>query len=291
MINSNIQWTDHTWNIARGCTKVDEDCKYCYMYRDSLNNTRYNPLNVVRTKTVFNLPLRIKAPSKIFTSSLTDFFHEEIDSYRDEAWDIIRKCPHHTFQILTKRPERIADRLPKDWCGGWENVWLGASVGQPGGWERAVALAKIRKCKVHFLSCEPLTGPLDLRLPYKFWDEENTRCDHCCNGDRCDDRSHYYRPECPYCHGTGGMPFQWVIVGGESGNENGKFRYRECKVEWILDIMNQCKAAGVPVFVKQLGTHLAKQLKLKDRHGGDINEWPGELRVREMPKRKEVANG
>ena len=55
---SNIQWTDATWNIARGCTKVDEDCKYCYMYRDSFNNTRYNPLDVVRTKTVFNFSLK-----------------------------------------------------------------------------------------------------------------------------------------------------------------------------------------------------------------------------------------
>jgi len=63
---SNIQWTDATWNIARGCTKVDEDCKYCYMYRDSMNNTRYNPLQVVKTKTVFNMPLSLKEPSRIY---------------------------------------------------------------------------------------------------------------------------------------------------------------------------------------------------------------------------------
>src|SRR4051812_32855469 len=112
---SAIQWTDATWNIARGCTKVDEDCKYCYMYRDSFDSSRYNPLEVIRTKTVFNLPLKLKEPSKIFTCSLTDFFHESIDSYRNEAWDIIRKCPQHTFQILTKRPERIIDHLPEYW--------------------------------------------------------------------------------------------------------------------------------------------------------------------------------
>jgi protein gp37 len=117
--NSAIQWTDVTWNIARGCSKVDEDCKFCYMYRDSFDGTRYNPREVVRTKTVFNLPLKVKEPSKIFTCSLTDFFHEDIDSYRNEAWDIIRKCPHHTFQILTKRPERIIDCLPADWGEGW----------------------------------------------------------------------------------------------------------------------------------------------------------------------------
>src|SRR5690242_14727421 len=100
-IKSKIQWTDATWNIARGCTKVDDDCKFCYMYRGSLDTTRYNPYRVIRTKGVFNLPLRLTEPSKIFTSSLTDFFHPDIDSYRNEAWDIIRKCPHHTFQILT----------------------------------------------------------------------------------------------------------------------------------------------------------------------------------------------
>jgi protein gp37 len=115
MQNTNIQWTDNTWNIARGCTKVDEDCKYCYMYRDSMENTRYNPLDVVRTKTVFNFPLKYKEtmssvwPGRplIFTSSLTDVFHPAIDGYRNEMWDIIRQCPHLIFQILTKRPERM----------------------------------------------------------------------------------------------------------------------------------------------------------------------------------------
>ncbi len=111
---TNIQWTDVSWNIARGCTKVDADCKFCYMYRDSYDNTRYNPLEVVRTKTVFDLPLKVKEPSKIFTCSLTDFFHPAIDLYRDDAWDIIRRCPQHTFQILTKRPERIIEHTPEE---------------------------------------------------------------------------------------------------------------------------------------------------------------------------------
>jgi len=114
--NSQIQWTDATWNIAVGCSKVDADCKYCYMYRQSLNNTRYDPFNIRRTKDVFTMPLRYKETQSkvwagrplIFTCSLTDFFHEGIDSFRNEAWDIIRKCPHLIFQILTKRPGHIA---------------------------------------------------------------------------------------------------------------------------------------------------------------------------------------
>lgn len=246
---SNIQWTDATWNIARGCTKVDEDCKFCYMYRDSFNNTRYDPLEVVRTKTVFDLPLKLKEPSKIFTCSLTDFFHEAIDSYRNEAWDIIRKCPQHIFQVLTKRPERIIDHLPDDWGEGWDNVWLGTSVGNNKGRHRMEELIKV-EAKIKFLSLEPLWGEVELPIDYA----------------------------------DGSGFFDWIIVGGESGNETGKYRYRPCELKWINAIVQQCKETRIPVFVKQLGTHLSKQLKMSDRHGGNIDEFPEHLRIREFPK-------
>jgi len=241
---SSIQWTDVTWNIARGCTKVDEDCKYCYMYRQSALYG-YNAKQVIRTKTVFNKPLKLKEPSLIFTSSLTDFFHPEIDSYRHEAWDIIRKCPQHTFQILTKRPERIIEQLPKDWGKGWDNVWLGTSVGSPQGMQRIFDLLEV-PTKVRFLSLEPL--------------HEQVSLEHI-------DLSQIH----------------WVIIGGESGNNTGKYRYRPCQLEWIESLVTQCKTANAPVFVKQLGTHLAKELKLVDRHGGDILEFPEHLKIREMP--------
>lgn len=112
---------------------------------------------------------------------------------------------------------------------------------------------------VAFLSAEPLTGPLDLSdvLPGQEWHDSE--------------------------HAMWG-PLDWVIVGGESGNDKGKYRYRECRLEWIQSIVDQCQAAGVPVFVKQFGTYLAKKMGLKDRHGGDINEWPSSLRVRQFPK-------
>lgn len=253
---STIQWTDATWNIARGCTKVDEDCKFCYMYRDSFDATRYNPLEVVRTKTVFDLPLRLKEPSKIFTCSLTDFFHEAIDGYRNEAWDIIRRCPQHTFQILTKRPERITAHLPPDWGERWDNVWLGTSCGSQNSMHRFYDLLKV-KYKTSFLSLEPLHGEIHLPMEYLMkWAEFE---------------------EIPY------RKINWVIVGGESGNETGKYRYRPCRIEWIEQIVSQCKAAGVPVFVKQMGTYLAKQLKMSDRHGGNILEFPEHLQIREFP--------
>lgn len=262
--NSNIQWTDATWNIARGCTKVDEDCKFCYMYRDSFDSSRYDPLQVVRTKIVFNFPLKYKETTSavwegrplIFTSSLTDVFHPAIDSYRNEVWDIIRRCPHLIFQILTKRPERILEHLPDDWGEGWDNVWLGTSCGSQKSIDRALELTNVPS-KTSFLSLEPLWGGIDLMI-----NSLNTIT----------------------------LPliglFDWIIVGGESGNENGKYRYRPCELEWIENIVMQCKEAGVPVFVKQLGTHLSKELNLSDRHGGNIEEWPERLQVREFPSLK-----
>ncbi len=251
---SKIQWTDATWNIARGCTKVDEDCKFCYMYRESMNNTRYDPLQVVRTKTVFDLPLKLKEPSKIFTCSLTDFFHEEIDSYRNEAWDIIRQCPHHIFQILTKRPERIIDHLPAFWEEIKRRVWLGTSIGSQNSIDRLMDLVCPIQTGIKFLSLEPLHGPIDLMLN-KYVDMGHKM------GDLVD----------------------WVIVGGESGNDTGKYRYRPCELEWIESIIDQCEKFSIPVFVKQMGTYLAKQMNLSDRHGGNIDEWPAYIQIREFP--------
>jgi protein gp37 len=274
---SNIQWTDATWNIARGCTKVDEDCKYCYMYRDSLKGTRYEPKQVTRTKTVFNLPLRLKEPSKIFTSSLTDFFHEDIDGFRHEAWDIIRRCPQHTFQILTKRPERIVAHLPDGWGTGWHNVWIGTSSGHNDSEKRVRDLISARfigGIKTIFLSLEPMHGRVTYLKDFYFIG-------------RGFDHLH------PTSRTTIAEMLDWVIVGGESGNENGMYRYRSCDLEWIENVVKQCRSAHTSVFVKQLGTHLAKQLKLSDRHGGNIEEWPEHLRIREFPKGKveEVNNG
>ncbi len=245
--NSAIQWTDHTWNIARGCTKVDADCKFCYMMRDG-DRYKYNGKVVVRTKTVFKMPLRIKEPSRIFTCSLTDFFHEDIDSYRDEAWAIIRRCPQHAFQILTKRPERaFGINLPPDWGTGWKNVWLGTSIGSQDAMNNRLFKLYNTTAKTKFLSLEPLHGLVVLPDSIR----EN---------------------------------IDWVILGGESGNETGKWRYRPCELWWLEQIVRQCLSLRVPVFVKQLGTHLSKKMGLKDRHGGDINEWPEYLRVRQFPK-------
>src|SRR3990172_2238186 len=101
-----IAWTDKTWNPWMGCHKVSAGCKACYMYRDM---PRYgkDPTVVQRSKTTFADPLKWPDPAKVFSCSWSDFWIEEADPWRTEAWSIIRRTPHLTYQILTKRPARI----------------------------------------------------------------------------------------------------------------------------------------------------------------------------------------
>ncbi len=159
--NSPIEWTQATWNPWHGCVKVSSGCKNCYMYRDK---ARYgqNPRLVRRSKTTFEDPLRWSEPRLIFTCSWSDWFIADADAWRQDAWDVVRRSPQHTFQILTKRPERILSNLPSDWGQGYPNVWLGVSIEN-----QQVAYRKDILCvvpaRVRFISAEPLLGPLSLQ--------------------------------------------------------------------------------------------------------------------------------
>lgn len=266
--NTDISWTDSTWNVARGCTKVSDGCKFCYMMRDG-DRFGYDGKVVTKTKTVFNFPLKYKETKSmawngrplIFTSSLTDVFHKDIDSFRHEIWDIIRKCPHLIFQILTKRPERIKKHLPTDWGEGWDNVWIGTSAeNQEVLNERMEYMFEI-KAKVKFLSIEPILSPINLGIP-KFSIGEDL----------------YIRLK---------DDIDWIIIGGESGNNSGEWKARPAQLKWFEDIVVQCATNDIPVFVKQLGTCLAKELEeITNRHGSDINEFPNILKIREFPKNR-----
>ena len=154
-----IEWTEATWNPWMGCTKVSAGCDNCYMFSEQ---TRYgnDPEVVRRSKTKFADPLKWKEPKVIFTCSWSDWFHKDADPWRDEAWDIIRRTPQHTYQILTKRPGRILRHLPADWGEGYPNVWLGTSVESGEQVHRARVLATI-PASVRFLSCEPLIAPIN----------------------------------------------------------------------------------------------------------------------------------
>ena len=120
-----------------------------------------NPDIVARSKTTFNAPLKWKEPHLIFTCSWSDWFHVDADEWRDEAWDIIRRTPQHTYQILTKRHGRIKNHLPHDWP--LPNVWLGISA-EDDEWfhRRAAALRDVPGDFVRFISAEPLLGAIDV---------------------------------------------------------------------------------------------------------------------------------
>lgn len=163
---SEIEWTEATWNPWHGCQKVSPGCAHCYMYRDKI---RYGqePGVVVRGKTTFDLPLMWNEPKLIFTCSWSDFFIEDADAWRAAAWEVIRSTPHHTYQILTKRPERVLSCVPPDWP--LPNVWLGVSVENPRFYHRIATLRDVN-AEVRFLSLEPLLAPMpDLPLAGISW--------------------------------------------------------------------------------------------------------------------------
>ncbi len=123
-----IGWTNYTHNFWTGCQKVSTGCKFCYMHR-MLEGKGKNPNRVVKANNKsFAAPFFDKKPKMIFTCSMSDFFIEEADLWRIDAWRIIKETPWHTWQILTKRPERIRECLPDDWGeNGYPNVWLGVT--------------------------------------------------------------------------------------------------------------------------------------------------------------------
>lgn len=174
-----------------------------------------------------------------------------MDDLRAELFALIDATPFLTWQLLTKRPENVL----KMWAGGRrENVWLGTSISDQ---ETAdAAIPNLHQCRglasKLFLSAEPLLGTIRLQHDYdgekvRNWLGEDSSID-------------------------------WVIIGGESGNQA-----RECRVGWIRDLKDECQENGVACFVKQLGkvtTHPA----IVHAKGGDPSEWPSDLRVREFPE-------
>lgn len=158
---SSIEWTDSTWNPWHGCHKISPGCKHCYMFRDKVRYGQ-NPNVVVRSKTTFDAPLKWKDPRKVFTCSWSDWFIEEADQWRDEAYDIIRRTPHQ-YQVLTKRIERATvERLPSEVL---PNMWLGVSV-ESAKYKDRIDMLRDTPAAIRFLSIEPLLediGQLDLR--------------------------------------------------------------------------------------------------------------------------------
>jgi protein gp37 len=211
--NSNIEWTDATWNPVTGCTKISPGCKHCYAERLSnrlkaMGQPNYrNGFNVTLQPQMLELPLRWKAPKRIFVNSMSDLFHKDVPTdYINQVFDVMRRAHWHQYQVLTKRSERVLE-LSKQLT--WTpQVWMGVSVENEDYVER---IDHLRKTDAHvkFLSLEPLLGPL-------------SKLDLC--------------------------GIDWAIVGGESGPGA-----RSVDPAWVTDIRDQCLRAGVPFFFKQWG--------------------------------------
>ncbi len=162
---SNIEWTEMTWNPVTGCTKVSQGCKHCYAERmarrlEAMGSDRYrNGFHVTLHPDLLDTPRGWRQPRVVFVNSMSDLFHDDIPLvYIQRVFATMRDCPHHTFQVLTKRSERLAELAPQlPWP---KNVWMGVSV------EDARVLSRVQDLQrvpavVRFLSLEPLIGPLD----------------------------------------------------------------------------------------------------------------------------------
>lgn len=163
-VSSSIEWTEATWNPVTGCSKVSPGCRSCYAEAMAtrlkrMGSARYvNGFDVTLHSDLIELPLRWMKPRVIFVNSMSDLFHESVPTeFIADVFEVMARAQHHTFQVLTKRPERaarLAVALP------WpENVWMGTSVEDRRRFDRIGFLRSI-PAKVRFLSLEPMLESL-----------------------------------------------------------------------------------------------------------------------------------
>lgn len=285
-----------SWNPVTGCSHVSPGCQNCYA--ETLSHrfgwttkpwgAQYAAENVMLHPERLEQPLKWRKPKKIFVNSMSDLFHEQVpDEFIAAVFGVMAACPHHTFQILTKRPERMLKWFAKvevwadqsrasfgddtfDWrrwqclvgsairqigsgrlsgaCSGltpWplRNVWLGVSVeDQPRADERIPLLLQCPSA-VRFLSCEPLLDEIDLSqwldVNHQVWVEKPEP--HSQDG--------WHLAPHPVTGIIDWYPgISWVICGGESGPG-----FRPMDIDWARSVRDQCQAAGVAFFFKQIG--------------------------------------
>lgn len=288
--NTKIEWCDFTFNGWLGCTKVSDGCTNCYAERFGKRFGIAWGAGQPRKRTSaanWREPIKWNAQAeregrryRVFCASLADVFDNEVPAeWRDDLFTLISDTPNLDWQLLTKRIGN-AHRMLASWFEGVPAIWLGATICNQEEADRDIPKLLSTPAAVRFLSIEPMLSPIDLRRHIGGSsdvddDEGGPHCDRC--GCLYEDDDH----ECP--EGFGPRP-DWVIVGGESGPQA-----RPTNIEWIRSIVQQCKAAGVPVFVKQIGALIdgagfAPNFRLDDPKGGDPSEWPDDLRVRQFPR-------
>lgn len=165
---TSIEWTDATWNPVTGCTKVSPGCKYCYAERimERFGHQRFT--DIILHPERLDYPLRWRRPRRVFVNSMSDLFHEAIpDEFVQQVFEVMVRAEWHTFQILTKRAERLAELAPRlPWP---PNVWQGVSI-ETNQYTWRIAYLQRVPAAVRFLSVEPLLGPIsDLPLDSIHW--------------------------------------------------------------------------------------------------------------------------
>jgi len=275
--SSDIEWTDATWNPVAGCTHASPGCDSCYAVRqtyrlEKMGQAKYAGLTVLNPKgdrhfngivrtaePALKIPFGWRKPRRVFVNSMSDMFHKSVPfEFIDRVFAVMALCPQHTFQVLTKRAERMKEycetltrrgvlclaasekfgdeiRVPESFP--LPNVWLGVSAENQKCMDRAMDLSACLAA-VHFWSLEPLLEDLGNIRGYL---EQNV---------------------------------EWVIIGCESrGNYPGRFA--DGYADAALSIIDQCKSAGVRCF--------HKQMPINGKVSGDPSDWPERLRIREFP--------
>jgi protein gp37 len=262
---SSIEWTDSTWNPVTGCTKISPGCKHCYAetfaerFRGVPGHPYEQGFDLKLWPERLEMPLRWsttlssrglveKEPKTrlaegsprrmIFVNSMSDLFHERVpDEYIQQVFDVMIKANQHTFQLLTKRSERMMEwtrenyRFVNEKMNGRlllpKHIWLGVSVENQKYTSRITHLQQVPAC-VRFLSIEPLLGPVELNASLL-------------------------------------RGIHWVIVGGESGH-----KARPMNPDWAISIQRRCREQGVPFFFKQWGAFNAEGEKVGKKAAGRI---------------------
>jgi protein gp37 len=310
-----IQWTDATWNPTTGCTKISPGCAHCYIERTPafrIAGRKFDkghiPLKLHADR--LGTPLAWKKPRRVFVNSLSDLFHDDVpDAFIRMVFGVMSSCGQHTFQVLTKRPERMAAFFASD-----ENS-LSACQAEFVASEHHEAMftpggkSRLRDSR----AINGTHGPGGVG-DANYWPLPNVWA-----GASVEDRKRKGRIDVlrtvpaavrflslePLLEDLGELDLTgigWVIVGGESGPGS-----RPCDIAWVRNIVKQCQTAGVACFVKQLGANVEAcdiidaadyfpgsvdlaqgtgsnaRVILNDTKGGDMAEWPAGLCVREFP--------
>lgn len=250
MGNTKIEWTGKTWNPIRArnkatgelgwyCEHISEGCRNCYAEKMNVNTYFGNGLPYKRAwlddldlfldKKILEQPLRWRKPTKIFPCSMTDLFGRFVkDEWLDKIHHVMWRASQHTFQLLTKRADRMRDYMRSPNTPNQKplpNVWLGVSVEDQKTADERIPLLLETPAAVRWISAEPLLGPINLF---------NAACGY--------DKQGYRKPLLTNTW------LDWVVVGGESGP-----KARPMHPDWARSLRDQCVSAGVPFFFKQWG--------------------------------------